>query len=294
MDIKGIIPAMLTPLTKEQTVNVKGIRQLTHHLINSGVHGLFTLGTNGEFHLFSDEEKMTIAQTIIDEVNGRVPVIVGTGGNSTAEVIELSKKMEEIGASALSVITPYFISPTQEELAVHFEKIAENTSLSVLLYNIPARTGVNLDAETVARLAKVPNIVGIKDSSGNFENIEQYIQVTKEDDFSVFAGTDSLILKTLMAGGVGAVAATANMLPDIVVSIYNSWLEGNVEEAQKAQEKLQPLRDTFKYGTLPAPLKKAVELYGIPVGPPKLPVSELSGDALEKVKEMVAGYKTRV
>lgn len=291
MDLKGIIPAMLTPLTKEQTVNVKGIQQLTNYLIKSGVHGLFTLGTNGEFHLFSAEEKMKIAQSIIDEVNGRVPVIVGTGGNSTEEVIELSKKMEEIGADALSVITPYFISPTQEELIVHFEKIAEATSLPVLLYNIPPRTGVNLAPETVARLAKVPNIVGIKDSSGNFENIEQYIRVTKEDDFSVFAGTDSLILKTLMAGGVGAVAATANMIPDIVVSIYNSWLEGNVEEAQKAQEKLQPLRDTFKYGTLPSPLKKAVELYGIPVGPPKLPVSELSGDALEKVKEMVAGYK---
>lgn len=291
MDLKGIIPAMLTPLTKEQTVNVKGIQQLTNYLIKSGVHGLFTLGTNGEFHLFSAEEKMKIAQSIIDEVNGRVPVIVGTGGNSTEEVIELSKKMEEIGADALSVITPYFISPTQEELIVHFEKIAEATSLPVLLYNIPPRTGVNLAPETVARLAKVPNIVGIKDSSGNFENIEQYIRVTKEDDFSVFAGTDSLILKTLMAGGVGAVAATANMIPHIVVSIYNSWLEGNVEEAQKAQEKLQPLRDTFKYGTLPSPLKKAVELYGIPVGPPKLPVSELSGDALEKVKEMVAGYK---
>ena len=291
MDLKGIIPAMLTPLTKEQTVSVKGIQQLTNYLIESGVHGLFTLGTNGEFHLFSAEEKMKIAQSIIDEVNGRVPVIVGTGGNSTEEVIELSKKMEEIGADALSVITPYFISPTQEELIVHFEKIAEATSLPVLLYNIPPRTGVNLAPETVARLAKVPNIVGIKDSSGNFENIEQYIRVTKEDDFSVFAGTDSLILKTLMAGGVGAVAATANMIPDIVVSIYNSWLEGNIEEAQKAQEKLQPLRDTFKYGTLPSPLKKAVELYGIPVGPPKLPVSELSGDALEKVKEMVAGYK---
>ncbi|MFP3121579.1 4-hydroxy-tetrahydrodipicolinate synthase [Ectobacillus funiculus] len=291
MDLKGIIPAMLTPLTKEQTVSAKGIQQLTNYLIESGVHGLFTLGTNGEFHLFSAEEKMKIAQSIIDEVNGRVPVIVGTGGNSTEEVIELSKKMEEIGADALSVITPYFISPTQEELIVHFEKIAEATSLPVLLYNIPPRTGVNLAPETVARLAKVPNIVGIKDSSGNFENIEQYIRVTKEEDFSVFAGTDSLILKTLMAGGVGAVAATANMIPDIVVSIYNNWLEGNVEEAQKAQEKLQPLRDTFKYGTLPSPLKKAVELYGIPVGPPKSPVSELSGDALEKVKEMVSGYK---
>ncbi len=291
MKIKGIIPAMVTPLTKEQTVNEHVTRQLTNYLIQSGVHGIFTLGTNGEFHLLHTEEKIKVAQCIIEEANGRVPVIVGTGGNSTEEVIQLSKQMEAIGADALSVITPYFIAPTQKEVIVHYEKIAENTSLPILLYNIPSRTGMDLEPETVATLAKVPNIVGIKDSSGKFDNIQQYINVTKEDDFSVFAGTDSLILKTLMAGGVGAVAATANMIPDIVLSIYNSWLKGDIEEAEKAQEKLQPLRDTFKYGTLPSVLKKAVEVYGIPVGPPKLPVSELSGDALSKVEEMVSYYK---
>jgi 4-hydroxy-tetrahydrodipicolinate synthase len=291
MNVKGIIPAMVTPLTESQTVNVKVLRQLSNHLIESGVQGLFALGTNGEFHLFSSEEKMKIAQCIVDEVNGKVPVIVGTGGNSTAEVIELSKSMEEIGVDALTIITPYFITPTQEELMVHYEKIAESTNLPVILYNIPSRTGMHIEPETVARLSKVPNIIGIKDSSGIFENIKQYINVTKKENFAVIAGNDSLILKTLMAGGVGAVAGTANMVPDIVVSIYNNWLVGNIEEAKKAQEKLQPLRDAFKYGTLPSVLKKAVELYGIPVGPPKLPVSEISGDALDKVKEMVAFYK---
>lgn len=291
MNIKGIIPALLTPLTKEQTVNEQVLRQLTKHLIESGVHGIFALGTNGEFHLLKTEEKINVAKIIIDEAKGKVPVIVGAGGNSTEEVIELSKSMEEIGADALSIITPYFVTPTQEEIIVHYKKIAEETSLPILLYNIPSKTGMNLDPKTVAVLAKIPNIVGVKDSSGNFENIQQYIEATKEDDFSVFAGTDSLILKTLQAGGVGAVAATANMIPDIVVSIYNNWLDGNSKEAEKAQEMLQPLRNTFQYGTLPAALKKAVELYGIPVGPPKLPVAELSGEGLEKVKQMVEGYK---
>ncbi|MDC7722518.1 4-hydroxy-tetrahydrodipicolinate synthase [Priestia megaterium] len=291
MELKGIIPALLTPLTKEQTINERVLRQLTSDLIESGVHGIFALGTNGEFHLFTKEEKLKIAQIIIDEVKGRIPVIIGTGGNSTEEVIELSKQMEELGANALSVITPYFVTPTQEEVTVHFQRIAEETSLPVLLYNIPSKTGMSLDPETVATLADVPNIVGIKDSSGSFENIKNYIHVTKDKDFSVFAGTDSLILKTLEAGGVGAVAATANMVPDIVVSIYTNWLKGFNKEAEEAQKKLQPLRDTFQYGTLPSALKKAVELYGIPVGPPKLPVSELSGEGLEKVKEMVAGYK---
>lgn len=290
MELKGIIPAMLTPLTQEQKVNESVTRQLTNHLIDSGVHGLFILGTNGEFQSLNTEEKLKFARIVIEEANGRVPVIVGTGGISTEETIDLSQKMEQLGADALSLITPFFISPSQEEMAVHFEKVAESTSLPILLYNIPARTGVNLQPETVARLAKVPNIVGIKDSSGNFANIENYIHATREEDFSVFAGTDSLILQTLQAGGKGAVAATANMIPDVVVAIYNNWLKGNIEAAEENQEKLKPLRDTFKYGTLPSVLKKAVELYSVPVGPPKMPVSEISGDALVKVAEMVEMY----
>ncbi|WP_066050848.1 4-hydroxy-tetrahydrodipicolinate synthase [Robertmurraya korlensis] len=291
MELKGIIPAMLTPLTMEQKVNESVTRQLTNHLLDSGVHGLFILGTNGEFQSLNTEEKLKFARIVIEEAKGRVPVIVGTGGISTEETIDLSQKMKQLGADALSLITPFFISPSQEEMAVHFEKVAESTSLPILLYNIPARTGVHLEPETVARLAKVPNIVGIKDSSGNFANIENYILATKEEDFSVFAGTDSLILQTLQAGGKGAVAATANMVPDVVVAIYNNWLEGNIEAAEEKQEKLQPLRDTFKYGTLPSVLKKAVELYSVPVGPPKMPVSEISGDALVKVAEMVEWYK---
>lgn len=291
MELKGIIPAMLTPLTMEQKVNELVTRQLTNHLLDSGVHGLFILGTNGEFQSLNTEEKLKFAKIVIEEAKGRVPVIVGTGGISTEETIDLSQKMEQLGANALSLITPFFISPSQEEMAVHFEQVAESTSLPILLYNIPARTGVHLEPETVARLAKVPNIVGIKDSSGNFANIENYIHATKDEDFSVFAGTDSLILQTLQAGGKGAVAATANMIPDVVVAIYNNWLEGNVEAAEENQEKLHPLRDTFKYGTLPSVLKKAVELYSVPVGPPKMPVSEVSGDALVKVTEMVEWYK---
>lgn len=290
LELKGIIPAMLTPLTDKQTINDEVVVQLTRHLIDSGVHGIFILGTNGEFHLLSAEEKLHLARIVIREAKGKVPVIVGTGGDNTEGVIALSRQMEELGADGLSVITPYFIAPTQEELIVHYEKIAAATSLPILLYNIPARTGVHLEPETVARLAKIPNMIGIKDSSGSFDNISKYIEATKDEAFSVYAGTDSLILRTLMAGGAGAVAATANMVPEIVVSIYNNWLNGNIEAAEKAQEQLQPLRDSFKYGTLPSVLKKAVELSGIPVGPPKSPVAEVSGAALDKVKEMVSFY----
>jgi 4-hydroxy-tetrahydrodipicolinate synthase len=291
MKVKGIIPALLTPLTVQQKVNEHVLRQLANSLIDAGVHGLFALGTNGEFHLLTEEEKLKIAEVLVEEVNGRVPVIVGTGGNSTEEVISLSNKMERLGVDAISIITPYFVTPTQEEVIVHFQKIASSTSLPILLYNIPSKTGMSLDPQTVATLAKVDNIIGIKDSSGNFENIKQYIYETKEKDFSVLAGTDSLILKTLQEGGVGAIAATANMIPEIVVDIYNNWSQGNVDKAEEAQQKLQPLRDTFQYGTLPAALKKAVELSGLPVGPPKFPVQPISGMELAHIQKMVEGYK---
>jgi 4-hydroxy-tetrahydrodipicolinate synthase len=291
LKLKGIYPAMLTPLTNNQNINEDVLRQLTNHLIQSIVHGIFALGTNGEFHLFNTEEKVRIAKIIIEEADGRVPVMVGTGGNSTEETIELSKRMENIGADALSIITPFFIPPTQEELLDHYKAIASATSLPVLLYNIPSKTGINISAEIVAELADDPNIVGIKDSSGNFDNVLAYIEAVKNKDFAVFAGTDSLILKTLLAGGQGAVAATANMLPETVLSIYTYWNEGNIEQAEKEQEKLQPLRDTFAYGTIPSSLKKATELFGIPVGPPKLPVKEVKGEGLEKIKQMVDSYK---
>ncbi|MCZ0106960.1 4-hydroxy-tetrahydrodipicolinate synthase [Bacillus licheniformis] len=290
---KGIYPAMLTPLTEDQSIDESALKQLTNHLIDAHVHGLFALGTNGEFHMFNTEDKLKVAEIIIQETAGRVPVMVGSGGNSTEEAIWLSKEMERLGADALSVITPFFIPPTQEEAAVHYKTIAASVSLPVLLYNIPSKTGFHLDPETVAELAKVDNIVGIKDSSGNFENIQQYIEQTKNEDFSVFAGTDSLIFKTLQAGGAGAVAATANMLPDIVTSIYHHWAEGETEKAEAAQMELQPLRDTFRLGTIPAALKKAVELYSIPVGPPKAPVKELTGPALLEVEKMVASYQSK-
>lgn len=287
---KGIIPAMVTPLTSNQQINEKVVSQLVNKLISSGVNGLFALGTNGEFHLLSRNEKIKLAKLIVDEVNGGVPVIVGTGGNSTSEVIELSKVMEDIGADALSVITPFFITPSQEEVINHYKAIAQSTSLPIILYNIPSKTGMNLESDTVVTLAKIPNIVGIKDSSGDFDNIQAYIDATKMEDFFVMCGTDSLILKTLKAGGVGAVAATANVVPKIVVSIYQNWLNGNIQAAEEAQEKLNPLRSSFQYGTIPSVLKKTVELTGIPVGPPKLPVTEVSGDTLEKVKDVVKFY----
>lgn len=291
MELKGIITAMVTPFDEHQEINVKATKQLINKLINAGVDGIFILGTNGEFHLLSEDEKIYFAKLVIEEVNKRVPVYVGTGGNSTREVISLSKKMEALGADALSVITPFFIVPTQEEVIKHYKAIAESVQIPIILYNIPKNTGMNLEPSTVAELSKVKNIIGIKDSSGNIENIKCYIDETKSEEFSVLCGSDSLILKALQLGATGAIAATSNLITELVVSIYHNFLKGDMEAAEKAQKDIDVLRGVLKLGTVPSILKKSIELSGIPVGPARFPVTEPKGEAIEKIKEMLSYYK---
>lgn len=291
MKINGIYPALLTPFNKDQSINESALKQLINHLLAKGVHGLFAIGTNGEFHTLSYEEKITVAKIVVEEVNGRVPVMLGAGSNSTREAMELAKEFEKLGADALSVITPYFISPSQEELQKYFEDIADATSIPIYLYNIPSRTGISIESNTVKNLAKHPNIYGIKDSSGDFVLIQSYLSKTVDEDFSVFAGTDSLILKTLQSGGRGAIAATANAIPENVVSIYNHWKSGRMKEAEEAQQSLQPLRETFSLSTIPASLKKAVELFGIPVGPPRNPAQEVNKETEKVIEKMVKSYQ---
>ena len=294
MEMNGIYPALLTPFHDDQSINEDALKHLINHLLSKGVHGLFAIGTNGEFHTLSFEEKVTVANIVIKEVDGRVPVMLGAGSNSTIESIELAKEFEKLGADALSVITPYFISPSQVELQKYFEDIADVTDIPIFLYNIPSKTGVSIEPNTVKLLAKHSNIYGIKDSSGDFELIQSYLTETIDEDFSVFAGTDSLILKTLQAGGQGAIAATANAIPENVVAIYNNWKRGLVEEAEEAQQSLQPLRDTFPLSTIPASLKKAVELFGIPVGPPRKPVQEVNKETVKIIEKMVESYQTSI
>lgn len=291
MEYKGIICAMITPLDENQNINPQATCKLIDYLIDKGVYGLFILGTNGECHVLTDDEKVEFAKIVIDYTNNRVPVFVGTGGNSTREVINLSKRMEEIGASALSIITPYFVAPTQQELILHYKTIANSVSLPIMMYNMPGKTGINIEPESVSELAKVKNIVGIKDSSGKLDNMKAYIEVTKEEDFSVFSGSDSLILDILKAGGQGAVAATANFLAGIDVAIYNNFINGDLEAAQEAQNSIEELRRILKLGTIPSVIKKAVALNGIDVGAARLPVTEPTGDALEEIKQVVENYK---
>ncbi len=283
---RGIIPAMVTPVTKEGKINEMALRKLTRYLIEGGVHGLFPVGSQGEFYALTFEEKKKIVEIVIDETNGRVPVYVGTGAVTTREAIALTQMAESAGASAVSVITPYFIRPNDEELMEYYTSIANSTRLPVLLYNNPPRTGVNLSADFVVRASRIENIVGIKDSSGDLTLTAEYIRRTGEK-FSVLAGRDTLIYGTLCYGGKGAIAATANVAPKLIVEIYEAFMAGDHQKALSAQFRLAPLRLAFDLGTFPVVIKEALNLIGIEAGIGIPPVGGISPKAKEELKEIL-------
>ncbi|MBB3126173.1 4-hydroxy-tetrahydrodipicolinate synthase [Paenibacillus rhizosphaerae] len=288
---QGIIPAMVTPFDDNGRLHEKVVRQMIRRLLQAGVHGIFVLGTNGEFFAMNDDEKVELVRIAADEIAGQVPLYAGSGAVTTAETVSLSRKLEEAGADVLSVITPYFVPVNPSEIHEHFKAAAGSTDLPIVLYNIPARTGVMLEAGTVASLSQIPNIVGVKDSSGNFEHMLQLIQQT-DPDFSVLAGTDSFILSVLMAGGSGAIAASANIAPEKVVSIYSHWQAGRHAEAAKAQADIAVVRKLMQYGTIPAGLKEVMNQLGIEAGSPRLPVQPVSAEVRSTIAHVLgeAGF----
>lgn len=290
-EIKGIIAAVQTAMHEDGSINEKELRRQIDRQIEAGVDAVFCLGTNGEFYIMSMEEKIRVMEIFVDQVKGRVPVYAGTGCISTEETVSLSKKAEEIGVDVISIITPYFAAISQEELYQHYAAAAKAVSLPVVMYNIPARTGAALAPSTVGRLAKdFPNIAGVKDSSGNFNNILQYIQATEGMDFAVLSGNDALILWTLLAGGKGGITAIANILPTIMVSIYQYYLKGDLDNAKKAQNSISKIRDCFKYGNPNSIVKCATNLIGQPVGPCRKPFGLLSEEAVKGIQETIDTY----
>lgn len=289
----GIIAAMVTPMDNKGNINFDELRNQVDRQINAGISGVFTLGTNGEGYILDHDEKLKVMKAVIEEANHRVPIYVGTGCVSTAETIELSQQAEKIGADALSVITPWFAKASQEDLYQHYKALNDAVHIPILLYNIPARTGNALAPQTVARLADLPNIKGVKDSSGNFDNILQYIELTRGKDFNVISGNDSLILWTLKAGGTGGIAACANVLPDIMVSIYKYYEDGNWDKARKAQDSIRPFRNCFKLGNPNTIVKKATNLMGFPVGMPRAPFNGLTDKAVDTIQKTLDKYYSK-
>lgn len=291
---EGIITPIVTPIKRDEdeSLNVEAMKQLVDHLIEKGVSGIFPLGSNGEFHVLDNEEKMIFTKAVIDHVNQRVPVYVGTGACSTKETVQLSKQAEALGADALSVITPYFLKPTEEELIQHYTKVAESVKIPIILYNIPKATGVNISASVLKALTKIENIRGIKDSSGDLDNLKRYIEVTKGTNVNVLVGSDSKILAGYKMGATGAIAGTSNLITATLVGLDQAFHAGKIDEAQKLQQDIEELRKVLPLGTVPSILKRAIELAGIAkVGPARLPVEEVSVQAEEKIKNMLSHYQ---
>ncbi len=287
---QGIIVPIATPMAEDEKVNEKELRAQVNRQIACGIHGIFALGTNGEVYALTTEEKLEVIRIVVDEARKRVPVYAGTGCITTQETLWMSHKAQELGVDALSIISPYFVAVSQEDIYRHYSAIAKSIDLPIVLYNIPARTGNNIDYQTVRRLAQHPNIVGVKDSSGNFDNTLRYIEDT-DRRLSVLAGNDSLILWTLLAGGAGAIAGTANVYPEIALAIYKAWKAGKIGEANQQQGRLRPLRDVMKLGNPNSVIKRAMNLLGHPVGPAREPVGGVSPKIDEELRKAFALYE---
>ncbi len=291
---KGIITPIVTPITrdKEESLNLEAMKQLVDHLIHKGVSGIFPLGSNGEFHVLDSNEKLQFAKAVIEHVNKRVPVYVGTGACSTKETIYLSQQAEAMGADALSVITPYFLKPTDEELIQHYKKVAEGVKIPIILYNIPKATGINISADVVRALTEVENIQGIKDSSGDLTNLQGYLEAAKGTQVNVLVGSDSKILAGYQLGATGAIAGTSNLITDTLVGLDKAFHEGRMEEAEKLQLEIEELRKVLPLGTVPSILKRAIEMAGIAeVGPARTPVKETEANVDEQIKSMLSYYQ---
>ena len=284
-DIKGIIPPVITPMNNdpEQTVNHEALREQVERLLAGGVHGMFPLGTNGEAYALSFQEKEEILATVIDQVKGRVPVYAGTGCITTAETIRLSKRAEELGADALSVITPSFALASQKELYDHYTAVAKAVNLPIILYNIPGRCVVNMEAETTLRLAHdCDNVVAVKEASGKMDQVEAIV-AGAPDGFVVYSGDDSATLDVMKRGGAGVISTIGNVSPARMKEIVELAAAGDWEAAEAANERLMPLMTGLFETSNPILVKEALKLLGFPVGGVRLPLVDATPEQSERL-----------
>jgi 4-hydroxy-tetrahydrodipicolinate synthase len=280
--IEGVLPALITPFTRDNRVDKDGIRQNIEFLIDGGVSGVVPCGTTGEAATLSIQEHEKVIEYAIEYSS--VPVVAGTGSNNTTEALELTKFARDAGAEAALLITPYYNKPNDSGMLKHFKTIAEAVDIPIIIYNVPSRTGINLKPELTAELAKVSNIVGIKEASGDLVQITRIIELTKGEDFALLSGDDGLTLPILSIGGAGVISVVANVAPKLVVSMVEAFRNGDMERARELHIALAPLIRAMFLETNPIPVKKAVEMIGLPAGNLRLPLAPISPDNEKKLK----------
>jgi 4-hydroxy-tetrahydrodipicolinate synthase len=280
--IEGVLPALITPFTKDNRVDKDGIRQNIEFLVDGGVSGVVPCGTTGEAATLSINEHEKVIEYAVEFSS--VPVVAGTGSNNTTEALELTKFAQDAGADAVLLITPYYNKPNDSGMLKHFMTIAESVDIPIIIYNVPSRTGINLKPELTAKLAKVNNIVGIKEASGSLDQVTRIIELTKGEDFAVLSGDDGLTLPILSIGGTGVISVVANVAPKLVVSMVEAFRNGDWEKARELHLTLAPLIRAMFLETNPIPVKKAVELIGLPAGNLRLPLAPISTENEKKLK----------
>ena len=281
----GAFTALVTPFRNGE-VDVEALENLVEFQIGQGIHGLVPCGTTGETPSMSEAEDRLVIGTVVRVANGRVPVIAGTGSNSTDMAIKYTRMAEEEGADGSLQVSPYYNKPTQEGLYRHFAAIAESTSLPIVLYNIPGRTSVTVSAETTARLAEIPNIVGTKEATHSMDMASDIRRLCAEE-FDILSGDDSLTLPLMSLGGRGVISVAANVAPAVVSDMVNALLEGNFERGRELHYDLLPLCRALFIETNPIPVKTAASILGLCSDEMRLPMIPLAGENLDHLRHVM-------
>lgn len=285
---EGSMVALITPF-KEGAVDAAGLRKLVEFHIENGTDVICPCGTTGESATLTNDEHHQVVEIVVDAVKGRVPVMAGTGSNSTDEAVDLTACAKKAGADGALLITPYYNKPSQEGLYRHFKTVAEKVDIPIVLYNVPSRTGVNMLPETVERLAEIDNIVGIKEASGSIAQGSDIVRRCGEA-FDVISGDDPNALPLMAVGGKGVISVTANIAPKAVSSMIHAFMDGNLAEAKKLHHHLFVLHESMFLQTNPVPVKTAAAMMGLVSGEIRQPLCEMPDDLNEKLKNVLKSY----
>ncbi|MEO6724054.1 MAG: 4-hydroxy-tetrahydrodipicolinate synthase [Blastocatellia bacterium] len=285
-NLRGCGTAMITPFKRDESLDEVALRRFIEFQITGGVDFLVACGTTGESVTMTEDEQARVVELTVEAVAGRVPVVAGAGGYNTREVIEKVQRYERLGADAILSVTPYYNKPTQEGLYQHYRVIAEATKLPIILYNVPGRTGCNMEPETVARLTGIENIVGTKEASGNISQIAEIASLV-EESFKIFAGDDSVVLPVAAIGGVGVISVASNLLPRLVSDLCHASVEGRLDEARKLNRQLTPIFKAMFIESNPVPVKTALALTGIIEEVYRLPMAPMSKANRAKLEQVL-------
>ena len=285
--IKGVIVPIITPIDEDERIDEARLRRQVDFVIKGGLHGILAFGSNGEFYQLEEDEMRRGLQIMVDQAAGRVPVYFGIGAINTKKCCRLAKMAVENGAVGVSILQPMFLKPTEEELFQHFKAIAQAVpETPVLLYNNPGRVGYTMSANLVDRLAhEVENIVGMKDTSGDITQTEEFIRRTRDVNFKVFGGKDTLLYASLCHGAVGGVCTAGNFMPELIVDVYNKYMAGDLKGSLEAQFKLNPVRLSMDAASFPVAAKDMANLRGLDIGVPYRPNRPTpEGKALDNIR----------